>query len=135
MNEIFKSTLLAMSTLHTQPKPAPIKYGLTESNSAEGEFVRAMEDYGWAVRFTYECGRDGVRITYAELCGRGLSIVVPLSFFESKDVDMVAEEILYDLTEKHRDEQDDPGSRGDWEYEGWKDKQMQRAADAMDDLK
>jgi hypothetical protein len=108
----------------------PIEYGLHEDNSAEGVYVRACEDYGWSICFTYECGPDGVEITFAELVGRGSSITVPLSFFESKDLDMVAEEIQVELNEKHRDEQDDPGARGDFEYEGWKDKQMLRAQDA-----
>jgi hypothetical protein len=104
----------------------PIEYGLHEDNSAEGTYIRAMEDYGWAVKFTYECGPDGAEVTFAELVGRGASITVPLSFFESKDLDMVAEEIQVELNEKHRDEQDDTGARGDWEYEAEKDRKIMR---------
>lgn len=94
------STLPEMAHALRALDPPATQYGLSESNSSEGVYVRAMEDYGWAITFTYECGRNGVDITYAELVGRGSVIVVPLSFFESKDLDMVAEEIQYALKAK-----------------------------------
>ena len=119
MNASLKPTVLALDAVLS---PKPLEYGLHEDNSAEGTYIRAMEDYGWAVTFTYECGRDGFEITYAELCGRGSSIVVPLSFFTASDLDMVADEIRCELNEKHATEADDPGSRGDFEYEARRDR-------------
>ena len=132
MNASFKAALLALNALEGI-MPAPI-YGLTESNSSEGTFLRQMEDYGWSCEFSYELSREGIEISYAELVGREQRIVVPLRFFTCKDLDMVAEEIQVALNEKYAHMEPDPRDDGDARYDAWREKQYAAAADAAEDF-
>ena len=48
--------------------------------------------------------------------------------------ELIADQVMADDVAA-REAAHDPDGRGDFEYEGWKDKQMARAFDALEDLK